>query len=155
MQNNDPNKQWQTTFQALEVVEQLNHLSIESEPISPVKNISDWLSSEQIAHCQEIFKQFDKDGNNRLSISELGDVLQVVGRTYRYDRLQDVIDLITGCPNSDGRCFEEFAALLRVDLLDEPEKRLSERFRVFDADGSGYISIQELSAYIGHKLFHT
>jgi hypothetical protein len=31
MQNNDKNKQWQTTFQALEVVEQLNHLSFEGK----------------------------------------------------------------------------------------------------------------------------
>ena len=150
MQSNDQSKQWQTTFQALEVVEQLNRLNIESESISPVQNISNALSKEQIAHCQEVFKQFDKDGNNRLSISELEDVLQKVSRTYRYERLQDVIDLITGCPNSDGLCFEEFAALLRVDLMDEPEKRLRERFRLFDTDGSGYIDLQELSVCIGH-----
>ena len=37
MQSNDQSKQWQTTFQALEVVEQLNRLNIESESISPVK----------------------------------------------------------------------------------------------------------------------
>ena len=150
MQSNDKSKQWQTTFQALEVVEQLNRLNKESESISPIQNISNGLSKEQIAHCQEVFKQFDKDGNNRLSISEIGDVLRIVNRTYTYERLQDVIDLITGCPNSDGLCFEEFAALLRVDLMDEPEKRLRERFRVFDTDGSGYIDLQELSVCIGH-----
>ena len=153
-QSNDDQKQWERTFEALDALDalaRLDQLSNVSESVQlDALNISDWMSEEKIARCQTIFKQFDKDNNNRLSVSELGQVLQALGRTYNEGRLQNVIDLITGCSNSEGLSFEEFVTLLRNDLMDSPEHRLHNRFRIFDADNSGYITLQELQLCLGH-----
>ncbi len=54
------------------------------------------------------------------------------------------MNIITGKPNSDSISFEEFATLLKSDLMDDLDKRLLERFKLFDADGSGQISLEEL-----------
>jgi Ca2+-binding EF-hand superfamily protein len=75
-------------------------------------------------------------------------VLRAVGRPYSAKGVQEAMDIITGRPNSNSISFEEFATLLQSDLLKERSKRLPERFKFFDVDGSGTISLEELRVCI-------
>jgi Ca2+-binding EF-hand superfamily protein len=58
------------------------------------------------------------------------------------------MDIITGRSNSNSISFEEFATLLESDLMDDRDKGLLERFKLFDVDGSGEISLEELKICI-------
>jgi Ca2+-binding EF-hand superfamily protein len=83
-----------------------------------------------------------------MSSQELGSVLKAVGRPYSPQRVQEAMDIITGRSNSYSISFEEFATLLESDLMDDRDKRLLERFKLFDVDGSGEISLEELKICI-------
>lgn len=147
----DSNRLWQATAHAFDVIERLDSIATQRQLAreggdTPI-NI-DWMSDEQIAFCKDTFRKFDKDGSNSLSTAELGAVLKAVGRPYSLQRVQDAMEIITGRPDSNSLSFEEFASLLQSDLLDDQDKQLLERFKLFDLDGSGHIGLEELKICI-------
>lgn len=147
----DSNRLWQATAHAFDVIDRLDSIATQRQLAreggdTPI-NI-DWMSDEQIAFCKDTFRKFDKDGSNSLSTAELGAVLKAVGRPYSLQRVQDAMEIITGRSDSNSLSFEEFASLLQSDLLDDQDKRLLERFKLFDLDGSGHIGLEELKICI-------
>jgi uncharacterized protein (DUF924 family)/Ca2+-binding EF-hand superfamily protein len=145
----DPTRLWKATAYAFDAIDQLDYLSIQGKHKGNNAPLTGGcLSDEQIAFCKDSFKKFDKDGNNRLSLAELCSVLRAVARPYSAKGVQEAMDIITGRPNSNSISFEEFATLLQSDLLKERSKQLPERFKFFDVDGSGTISLEELRVCI-------
>jgi Ca2+-binding EF-hand superfamily protein len=145
----DPTRLWKATAYAFDAIDQLDYLSIQGKHKGNNAPLTvGCLSDEQIAFCKDSFKKFDKDGNNRLSVAELCSVLRAVARPYSTKGVQEAMNIITGRPNSNSISFEEFATLLQSDLLKERSKRLPERFKFFDVDGSGTISLEELRVCI-------
>ncbi|KAH6721624.1 hypothetical protein BKA61DRAFT_439687, partial [Leptodontidium sp. MPI-SDFR-AT-0119] len=106
------------------------------------------LSEKEVAECHETFRAFDKDGNGSFHLEELSTVLSSTGRTYSKEQIQKAMDRIAGIENAACITFEQFSALLRVDMNLTLEARVLQRFRNFDVDGSGEISLEELKTCI-------
>ena len=96
------------------------------------------LSEEQIAEFQEAWDLLDKDDDGTISTDELGNpegtfATNELGNLERYVLDADGIDGTIG--------FREFCTLMARKMQYE---ETTEAFRVFDADGSGFISAAEL-----------
>ncbi|MBD2362203.1 EF-hand domain-containing protein [Anabaena minutissima FACHB-250] len=150
LKTTEPRQLWTTIAYTLDTLNRLEAIAIKRQLIKEATPITvkQELSVEQVAHCQEIFQKFDKDGNNRLSRGELCSVLRVLGCPFSPQRVQEIMDAISEHSNSDSVSFEEFAVLLQSDLGSTNEDQILQWFHLFDADGSGYISLEELHLYI-------
>lgn len=96
---------------------------------------------------------FDKDGDGTISLDELANVLQVLG----LHPTQDELEIMLASVDTDRNGvidFDEFADLMVGHLhTDDPddaarlnEAELKEAFSVFDKDGNGMISAEELKS---------
>lgn len=108
------------------------------------------INTDELTELQEIFVKIDKNGDGKLGRAELSQALAEL-------KLQDSIDIqeimkkcdILGTGNID---YTEFitAALDWDKLLSNSQ--LIETFKVFDSDGNGKISLQEIANFIGEDL---
>ncbi|PVH77463.1 EF-hand [Cadophora sp. DSE1049] len=143
----DPKKLWLATQRAFDALERIEALATETEKRGHAEPAS-WLSEKEIAECHETFRAFDKDGNGSFDLEELSTVLKSTGRVYSKDQIQKAMDRIAGAGNAACITFEQFSALLRADMNLTLEARILQRFRMFDADRSGEISLDELKKCI-------
>jgi Ca2+-binding EF-hand superfamily protein len=139
--HSNPNQLWQTMAYTLSAIEHLDAIAKGTEGVAC--NIGP-IEQSQMAFYEKTFKKFDKDDNNALSMAELHALLRAVGRSYAPERLQEVMDMMTGRVNSDTLTFAEFTNLVHRNLTNTPEDAMLQRFRFFDMDGSGEISLEEL-----------
>jgi uncharacterized protein (DUF924 family)/Ca2+-binding EF-hand superfamily protein len=143
----DPVKLWLATQRAFDVVDRIdaliNNTAQLRSPMSPT-----FMTPKRSAEFAEIFRTFDKDGSGFLEVDELGAVLASTGRRYNDVQLQEAVDHVTGRKGSAGLTFEQFANLIRINLGPTLDARLQQRFRMFDADHSGEISLEEFTACV-------
>ncbi|KAM3368283.1 hypothetical protein ACQJBY_016678 [Aegilops geniculata] len=135
-------------------------LSPPTPPASPAP--SKMLPSVKAADRAElarVFELFDRNGDGRITREELEDSLGKLGIPVPGDELAAMIARIDA--DGDG-CVdvEEFGELYRTimstssggdqkDSSDEEEDEdMREAFRVFDANGDGFITVDELSAVL-------
>ncbi|KAL6903614.1 hypothetical protein ACP4OV_004427 [Aristida adscensionis] len=119
------------------------------------------------AELARVFEMFDRDGDGRITREELEDSLGKLGMPVPGDELASMIARIDA--NGDG-CVdvEEFGELYRAvmagDKADgqhggrggaeegddggDADEDMREAFRVFDANGDGYITVEELGAVL-------
>lgn len=93
----------------------------------------------------ETFKYFDKNGDGRISATELGQVLRSVGIASTHEELDVMIREVDG--DNDGFIdLEEFIQLNKVtqEAIDDEQKTMAAAFEVFDIDKDGFISAAEL-----------
>ncbi|AFZ79692.1 calmodulin, putative [Theileria equi strain WA] len=117
--------------------------------------MADQLSEEQIAEFKEAFSLFDKDGDGSITTKELGTIMRSLGQNPTEAELQDMINEID--TNGSGAIdFPEFLILMARKMKEgDTEEELVQAFKVFDRDGNGFISAQELRhvmTNLGEKL---
>ncbi|KAK4101227.1 EF-hand [Parathielavia hyrcaniae] len=102
------------------------------------------LPADQVAQYREVFEIFDKDGTGDITAAELGQVMRELGLKPSDDELRDLVN--EADLNSDGVIsFDEFLALMSQTVRElDTEQELLNAFQVFDKDGSGTISSDEL-----------
>ncbi|EAZ31201.1 hypothetical protein OsJ_15300 [Oryza sativa Japonica Group] len=92
------------------------------------------------AELARVFELFDRNGDGRITREELEDSLGKLGIPVPADELAAVIARIdANGDGKDGRAKEE---------EEEEDGDMREAFRVFDANGDGYITVDELGAVL-------
>ena len=92
---------------------------------------------------QKVFEQFDRNGDGRISVAELDDVLKALGTAVPAKDLQRVMEDL----DSDRDGFisvAEFAAFCRRSADDGGASELRDAFDLYDQDHNGLISAVEL-----------
>ena len=100
------------------------------------------LSDREVEKLWEAFKVFDSDGSGVISAEELGQIMQSLGQSPNETDLRDMIKEVD-VDFSGSIDFEEFKALM-VATQGDQESRLKLAFSVFDENGSGQITTDEL-----------
>lgn len=113
------------------------------------------LTEEQIAEFKEAFTLFDTDGDGNISSKELGTVMRSLGQNPTEAELFDMINEVDS--NQTGSIkFQDFLNLMVRKMRDtDTEEELIEAFQVFDREGNGLITAQELRhvmTNLGEKL---
>lgn len=95
-----------------------------------------------------IFQMFDRNGDGRITKKELSDSLQNLGICICEKDLVTLIEKID--VNGDGYVdIDEFGELYQTIMDDKDEEEdIKEAFNVFDQNGDGFISGEELSAVL-------
>ena len=115
----------------------------------------EYITDEQRKELQDVFDQFDKDKDGKISAKELENAMQSMGQNPTVDEVQEMmreVDL-----NQDGKIdFDEFMYLMTKSSTDtQTEDEVINAFRVFDKEGNGLISSAELKHImmtIGDKM---
>ncbi|KAK8967447.1 hypothetical protein KSP40_PGU011581 [Platanthera guangdongensis] len=106
--------------------------------------IAESLSEEEIGGLKELFKMIDADNNGTITFEELKIGLRRVGAELTEHEIQALMEA-ADIDNSGTIDYGEFlAATVHLNKL-EREETLISAFAYFDKDGSGYITIDELS----------
>jgi calmodulin len=110
----------------------------------PVMTPADRLTEAQILEFREAFYAFDKDRSGYIDKDELKNLCAWVGQDATDADIDSMMVLADG-DNSGKIDFWEFCTLMAHKMGDtNPDKTLRHAFRVFDNDGSGTISADEL-----------
>jgi len=102
------------------------------------------LTEEQMAEFEEAFRLFDKDGDGKITAKELGIVMRGLDQNPTETELSDMINEV----DTDGNGmidFQEFVVMMqkKKSSMNKGDE-LREAFKMFDKDGNGYISGEEL-----------
>ena len=115
----------------------------------------EYITEEQRKDFQDIFDQFDKDKDGKISGKELKNAMVSMGQSPTDDEINEMmreVDL-----NQDGKIdFDEFMILMTKSSPDtQNEEEVINAFRVFDKEGNGLIASSELKHImmtIGDKM---
>ena len=106
--------------------------------------MDDQFSEQQIEEFKEAFSFFDKDGDGKITFTELKTVMLSLGLL---PSVEEVIEMIKEM-DTDGNGvidFTEFLTIMnRKTLFWDGDEDIREAFRIFDKDGNGVISAAEL-----------
>ncbi len=96
----------------------------------------------------ETFKIFDKNNDGQITQDELKQLLNNIGQKPSDSEIQDMINEID--IDGDGKInFDNFITLMEKKLRDhDNEEELIETFKVFDKDGIGFITFNNLKDVI-------
>ena len=86
-----------------------------------LQRLLDSLSDEKRSFFQSAFQQFDVDHSGTLDASELKEVMRSMGRPASDQQIQMAVETLTGQLSHAVITFEQFAALMQLDLLGTPE----------------------------------
>ena len=115
----------------------------------------EYITDDQRKDLQDIFDQFDKDKDGKISGKELANAMVSMGQNPTDDEINEMmreVDL-----NQDGKIdFDEFMILMTKNSPDtQAEEEVINAFRVFDKEGNGLIASSELKHImmtIGDKM---
>jgi len=118
--------------------------------INKIKHIlaMEALNKEQIEEIKDAFNLFDKDGDGTITTKEIGTVMRTLGQNPTEVELNEMIKEVDA-DNSGTIEFSEFLNLMAQKLKDtDIDEEMIEAFKVFDKDGSGIISTDDLKNII-------
>ncbi|WP_199247608.1 EF-hand domain-containing protein [[Phormidium] sp. ETS-05] len=105
------------------------------------------ISEAEVQKLWEAFTVFDADGSGAISVEELGQVVRSLGQNPSDIELREMIKEVD--VDASGTIdFEEFKALMVAQRGDRIS-RLKLAFSVFDEDGSGRITADEMKDVMG------
>ena len=115
----------------------------------------EYISEEQRKELQDVFDQFDKDKDGKISGLESENAMMSMGQSPTEEEINEMmreVDL-----NQDGKIdFDEFMILMTRSSPDtQTEEEVINAFRVFDKEGNGLIASSELKHImmtIGDKM---
>ena len=107
-----------------------------------------YLTRRQVKEFKDAFAIFDKDGGGSITTQELGDVMRSLGQKPTTAELETMVREIDADGNGEIDFPEFLTMMLRKMNEGNPEKELMDVFMVFDKDGSGTISPDELRSAI-------
>ena len=115
----------------------------------------EYITDEQRKDYQDIFDQFDKDKDGKISGKELQNAMFSMGQNPTEEEINEMmreVDL-----NQDGKIdFDEFMILMTNNSPEtQAEEEVINAFRVFDKEGNGLIASSELKHImmtIGDKM---
>ncbi|KAL8048764.1 hypothetical protein ABFX02_07G087900 [Erythranthe guttata] len=116
-----------------------------SPVISPLHKFPRRMDADEL---RRVFQMFDRNGDGRITQKELSDSLENMGIFIPDKELSQMIDKID--VNGDGCVdIEEFGNLYQ-NIMDErdEEEDMREAFNVFDQNGDGFITVDELKAVL-------
>jgi len=121
----------------------LRHQHLQSHLLTMARHcVTSQLSLSPLHHLNTLFRQYDRDGNGRLNHLEMRQVLDEIGIRSGED-----VELIIESLDSNRSGLIEYSEFIAgcIDLAsDDMRKHLRAVFDVFDLDGSGAISAEEL-----------
>lgn len=103
------------------------------------------ITADDIDCLKEAFSLFDSDRDGEITVQELGNVMQTHGFHPTEEELQDMIRNVD--TNANGRIeLNEFIDMMvkRDSSLGGLDDDVIHAFKVFDRDGDGFISPEEL-----------
>ncbi|XP_019554568.3 calmodulin-like isoform X2 [Aedes albopictus] len=108
------------------------------------QNPPEKLSEDQIEELKEAFSLFDTNGDGTITSSELGTVLRSLGKNVSDAEVEELLKEVS--VDHEGMIhFPDFVAMMSIRLRDfNSEDELKEAFRMFDRNGDGMISADEL-----------
>lgn len=102
------------------------------------------ITEEEIAEFQEAYAMFDKDGDGHITKKEVREMMVSLGQDPTEEEVADMVNEV----DTDGNGvidFNEFLTMMaRKKSAKEEELETVEAFRVFDVDGDGFITADEL-----------
>ena len=106
------------------------------------------ISSQKKNEYLEAFKIFDRNNDGQITQDELKLLLNNIGQKPSDSEIQDMINEID--IDGDGKInFDNFITLMEKKLRDhDDEEELIETFKVFDKDGIGFITFNNLKDVI-------
>ena len=104
----------------------------------------EYITDQQRKDFQDIFDQFDKDKDGKISAKELENAMVSMGQNPTNEEIKEMME--EADLNKDGKIdFEEFLSLMtRNSPETQTEDEVINAFRVFDKEGNGLISSAEL-----------
>jgi calcium-binding protein CML len=103
------------------------------------------------AELRLVFELFDRDGDGRITREEMAESLERLGMAAPGDELAAVIARIDadgdGCVDMDEFA-ELYDAIMRGGAGSDDEADMREAFNVFDQNGDGFITVDELRAVL-------
>ncbi|TFK60937.1 calmodulin [Pluteus cervinus] len=102
----------------------------------------DQLTQEQIQEYKEAFSLFDKNGDGKVTASELGSVLRSLGKNYSEAEILSQLKSVDADHNGTIE-FPEFLQLVAAKGA-PGDTEIREAFKAFDKDGDGKITKSEL-----------
>ena len=119
-------------------------------------NINKKLSVKNNNEVIEAFKLFDADGDKRIKSEEILSLITALGGDVECQHVQDLVEACRD--NGDSLDMEEFLeqwSLFKQKLgdEDEDEDEMKEAFKMYDQDGDGYITKDEMLAAITQMGF--
>uniref|UniRef100_A0A0D6R560 EF-hand domain-containing protein n=2 Tax=Araucaria cunninghamii TaxID=56994 RepID=A0A0D6R560_ARACU len=109
-------------------------------------------STQILRELEEVFKHFDANGDGKISISELGAVVNSLGNEFTSREELEMMIREVDC-NGDG--FIDLQEFIDFNVKSEGGgagslQELRDAFRIFDADRNGYISAEELRSVLAN-----
>lgn len=129
-----------------------NNNSSTSTSTSTNTSTSTRLDAEQLEELREAFNLFDKDGDGTITANELGKAMEILGQHPTAEELEILINSVDKDDNGVID-FDEFADLMKGHLFTsedsynpapQEDEELLEAFKMFDRNGDGFISPEEL-----------
>ncbi|KAL9431760.1 hypothetical protein AB3S75_026871 [Citrus x aurantiifolia] len=117
--------------------------------LSSLSNPNTTRSIMDQAELDRVFQMFDHNGDGRISKKELNDSLENLGIYIPDLELTQMIERID--VNGDGCVdIDEFGALYKSIMEEKDEEEdMKEAFNVFDQNGDGFITFDELKSVLG------